>query len=387
MRMLVRGLVPAVSLLLFLPIPASSQESAAPAQATSSQSPSAATPTNWTAPASAPAVPLSSTHDHLISLDVVVTDQSGNPVSGLTPQDFTLLDGKLPQPIVSFRATEEGSKDAEPIQVLFLIDGVNSGVQSVSIGREQLEKFLRRNNGQLELPTSLAIFGDKGAEVQPVATRDGNKLAQDLDSNPSGLRSIGRSAGYYGATERLDLSLRTLEGLIAREMKRPGRKLLIWMSPGWPLLTSARIQLTEKDQAWIFNTAVSFSKELREARMTLYGIDPLGMSDAVTGRTTFWQGFVKGLPSANKVEGGGHLALQVLAIQSGGLALNSSNDLEKLIASCVVDAKAYYTLSFEAPPADRSNEYHSLEVKVDKPGLKVRTRTGYYAQPYPTNGR
>lgn len=223
--------------------------------------------------------------------------------------------------------------------------------------------------------------------MQPLPTRDGNKLAQDLNSNPSGLRSIGRSAGYYGASERLDLSLRTLEGLIARERTQPGRKLLIWMSPGWPLLTSARIQLTNKDQAWIFNAAVSFSKELRDARMTLYSIDPLGMSDAVTGRTTFWQGFVKGLPSKSKVEGGGYLALQVLATQSGGLVLNSNNDLEKLIASCVLDAKAYYTLSFDAPPADHPNEYHNLEVKVDKPDLKARTRTGYYAQPYQTNGR
>lgn len=388
MRMLVRGLVPAVSFLLFLPLPAPSQESAPPAQAAeSSQSTPAPTPTNQIAPASPPAVSLASKEDHHISIDVVVTDQSGNPVPGLKLEDFTLLDGKLPQPIVSFRATEEGSKDAEPIQVLFLIDAVNSGIQSVSIGREQLEKFLRRNNGQLALPSSLVIFGDKGAEVQPVATRDGNKLAQDLDSNPSGLRSIGRSAGFYGATERLDLSLRTLEGLIGREMKQPGRKLLIWMSPGWPLLTSARIQLSDKDQAWIFNTAVSFSKELRDARMTLYSIDPLGMSDAVSGRTFFWQSFVKGLPSASKVEGGGYLALQVLATQSGGLVLNSSNDLEKLFASCVLDAKAYYTLSFDAPPADRPNEYHGLEVKVDKPGLKVRTRTGYYAQPYPTTGR
>jgi VWFA-related protein len=385
MRMPVRGIVLPVCL-LFLSFPAFSQETAVAAQAPpSSQNPPATTP-NQTAPASSPVIPVAPKHDHRISIDVVVTDKAGNPVSGLTPQDFTLLDGKLPQPIATFRATEEG-KDAEPIQVLFLIDGVNSGVQSVSIGREQLEKFLRRNNGQLELPTSLVIFGDKGAEVQPVATRDGKKLAQDLDANPSGLRSIGRSTGYYGATERLDLSLRALEGLVAREMKQPGRKLLIWMSPGWPLLTSARIQLTEKDQAWIFNAAVSFSKELRDSRMTLYSIDPLGMSDAVTGRTTFWQSFVKGLPSAKKVEGGGNLALQVLAIQSGGLALNSSNDLEKLIASCVVDAKAYYTLSFDAPPADHPNEYHSLDVKVDKPDLQVRTRTGYYAQPYPTTGR
>src|ERR1700722_8452956 len=42
-----------------------------------------------------------------ISIDVVVTDKSGKPVPGLQQQDFTLLDDKQPQPILSFHATDE----------------------------------------------------------------------------------------------------------------------------------------------------------------------------------------------------------------------------------------------------------------------------------------
>jgi hypothetical protein len=45
-----------------------------------------------------------------ISLDVVVTDKSGKPVPGLQQQDFTLLDDKQPQTILSFRATDETSR-------------------------------------------------------------------------------------------------------------------------------------------------------------------------------------------------------------------------------------------------------------------------------------
>ena len=65
----------------------------------------------------------------------------------------------------------------------------------------------------------------------------------------------------------------------------------------------------------------------------------------------------------------------------------SSNDLVKETASCLEDAKASYTISFDSPPADHPDQYHDLEVKIDKPGLKARTRTGYYAQPYGANGR
>jgi VWFA-related protein len=363
----------------FLSFTAVAQENTPTAQ------PAAPAPVPSSTPGVAPPVVNRPKDDHLISLDVVVTDKSGTPIPGLKQQDFVVFDSKQQQTIVSFRAAEE-SKDAEPVQVILLIDGVNSGLQSVNIGRMGLEKFLRRDGGKLELPTSLVLFSDTSTQVQPRPTRDGNGLAGALQSNPSGIRAIGNSAGFYGATERLDLSLRALEGLIAFELKQPGRKLLVWMSPGWPLITGPGIDPTAKAQAWMFNAIVSFSKELRDARMTIYSIDPLGMSDALSGRTFYWQNFVKGVPFAKKVEGG-NLALQVLATQSGGRVLNSSNDLDNLIASCMADARAYYTLSFDAPRADHANEYHAIEVKVDKPGLTARTRTGYYAQPYPNPGR
>jgi VWFA-related protein len=123
---------------------------------------------------------------------------------------------------------------------------------------------------------------------------------------------------------------------------------------------------------------VQLSDELRAARITLYNVDPLGMDESL-GRTFYYQSFLKGLSSAKQAQNG-NLGLQVLAAQSGGTVLTSSNDIAKLVASCVTDATAYYTLSFDSPPADHPNEYHSLQVKIDKPGLTARTRTGYYAQ-------
>ena len=40
-----------------------------------------------------------------------------------------------------------------------------------------------------------------------------------------------------------------------------------------------------------------------------------------------------------------------------------------------------YEITFDAPGSERPNQYHAVEVKVDKPNLVVRTRKGYYAQP------
>jgi VWFA-related protein len=179
----------------------------------------------------------------------------------------------------------------------------------------------------------------------------------------------------------MDLSLKTLDRLISYEAQQPGRKLVVWLSPGWPLLSGPNVILTNKEQAWIFNSAVELSQKMREARVTLYDVDPAGANEAGTMRVAYYKTFLKGLKYQKNAEGG-NLGLQTLATQTGGKVLNSSNDLGSLFASCLQDAKPYYTISFEAPPADHADEFHSLEMKVDKPGLTARTRMGYYAQPY-----
>jgi hypothetical protein len=104
------------------------------------------------------------------------------------------------------------------------------------------------------------------------------------------------------------------------------------------------------------------------------------MRDAAGFQTFAYQQYLKGVRSARQVQIG-NLALQVLAYQSGGRVLNSSNDVAGEIGTCVSDANAFYVLSFDGLPGDGPNEYHALEIKIDKTGLAARTRSGYYAQP------
>jgi VWFA-related protein len=113
--------------------------------------------------------------------------------------------------------------------------------------------------------------------------------------------------------------------------------------------------------------------------VTLYAIDPLGLGDFGI-RTTFYKEFIKGV-AYPKDALAGDLGLQVLAVQTGGVVLNTTNDLTASIATCAADAQVYYTISFKAPRPDHADEYHSLAVTVDKPGVAARTRTGYYDEP------
>jgi hypothetical protein len=125
--------------------------------------------------------------DQRVTLDVVVTDKSGNPVPGLQQQDFTILDNKRPQATTSFLAVAQGSKaDGPPLRVVFVMDEVNVSFRSMANARQQLEKYLRQDGGQLPVPMSLAIFNEKSTQVQGTPARNGNLLADSVHAIASG---------------------------------------------------------------------------------------------------------------------------------------------------------------------------------------------------------
>jgi VWFA-related protein len=317
-----------------------------------------------------------------ITLDVVVTDKSGKPFPGLQRRNFTLLDNKQPQEITSFHAVEGGIATADPpVEVILIVDEVNAAFNTVSFERREIAKFLKRNGGQLARPVSFVFFSDTGTTIGKTSSRDGNGLVAELNEKRSGLRPIGRSAAFYGAAERLQLSLEALGRLAAYEATRPGRKLVVWISPGWPLLSGPGSGWPgAKYQQGVFDSIVGLSDGLRRARMTLYLVDPLGLADSGELRTSAYLEFLTPVKTLRQAQAG-NLALQVIANQSGGLVLNLSNGVEREIEMCAAEANAFYVLTFDGLAGDGPNEYHALEIKIDQPGLTARTRSGYYAQP------
>jgi VWFA-related protein len=329
----------------------------------------------------APASALPGNASRQITLDVVVTDKSGTPVAGLQQHDFTLLDNKQPQKITSFNAAGGGTATADPpLEAILVVDTVNTSFTGVEFARKEIVKFLGRNGGQLACPVSVIVLSGSGGTLQDNPSRDGNALIAYLNEQEASLRTARRSQGFYGARDRLEFSVNALRRFAGYEAERPGRKLLVWISPGWPLFNGPGVQMSENAQQWFFDNIVALSAVLRRARITLYAIDPLGLQDAAGLRTAAYKGFLKGVKTAKQAQPG-DVALQVLANQSGGLVLNASNDIAGEIAKCVADASSYYVLTFDALPADGPNEYHEIEVKLNQGGLAARTRSGYYAQP------
>src|ERR1035441_1748603 len=254
-----------------------------------------------------------------MTLDVVVTDKSGKPVAGLKQQDFTLLDNKQAQKIVSFQAVEGAAATTDPpIEVILLVDTVNTEFTNVAIERKEIEKFLLRNGGALAQPVSMIFFSDSTA-TGTTASRDGNAVLADMNQKQLGLRTIGKAQGFFGGLERMQLSLNTLRKLADFEATLPGRKLVVWITPGWPFLISGldRELTSQRQRQQFFTSIVALSDGLRRARIVLCDIDPLGTANAGTLGTSDYKQFLKPVKKAEQADNGA-LALQVLATQSGG---------------------------------------------------------------------
>ncbi|MGA3027336.1 MAG: VWA domain-containing protein [Bryobacteraceae bacterium] len=71
--------------------------------------------------------------------------------------------------------------------------------------------------------------------------------------------------------------------------------------------------------------------------------------------------------------------LETLADETGGRAFHHINDLSAAIQEAAGDARVSYSLAFAAPAASLDGSYHRLEVRVQRPGVKLRYRPGYVA--------
>jgi VWFA-related protein len=320
--------------------------------------------------------PLSSTdvvvRKGLFSIDVVVTDASGNPVSDLAPLDFTLLDNGQPARIRTFHNALAPSEPAP--ELIFVLDTVNLSPQQLTQTESAISQFLRRNSGHLEFPCLLYRLTRDGlfSSLRPVT--NGALLEQELEQTRSQLAvwRSGRNSeqalvgSWVGRSQPNPLSLRALGSIAIAQRDVPGRKVVVWIGPGWPV--------NGGDVG--FDEATEFSTRLREARITLDSVNVWPNPNQAFDYHDYLEA-----PRSQKDMRPERMAMQVIATHTGGLVLDSPGDLDGDIERCVREVRSFYTLTFNPPHTYQVDEFHDLRVQVDRPPLTVRSATGYYNEP------
>jgi VWFA-related protein len=341
-------------------------------------------------------VPVIKSSTHLVVLDVVVTDRSGQPARNLLPQDFTVLEDGVPQKITSFeapdlhvaapgqdksrtvtqpvaRGTGGAFSASAPAFTILVLDELNSQVADQAYGRVAIEKFLKSHGPLLQQPTALMILGQKRLELLHDYSRDARSLVDALHRRHAELPFSLMHAETSGVYERLSKTLWAMQQIAAANSHFAGRKNLLWIGPGFPVLNQM-VAFDADDRHRIEAAINEETSSLVDARVVVYTIDPLGLP--VTPTLYLSDG---SLDSSLMGENSDELVFENIALETGGRILRLRNDVDVEISTSVEDGATYYTLAYSPMNHDWNGKFRKLQVEVSGPGLRARTRKGYYA--------
>lgn len=109
---------------------------------------------------------------------------------------------------------------------------------------------------------------------------------------------------------------------------------------------------------------------LRDARLTLYTIDPAGL---MVNPGEY------GAAAAFDDPFGGNYQFSRLAKATSGRTLYGRNDVDTEIGTAVRDGESFYTLTYRPSTGSQNpQKFRKIKVTLDQPGLTVLTRQGYY---------
>jgi VWFA-related protein len=225
---------------------------------------------------------------------------------------------------------------------------------------------------------------------QSECTEDWNNAALGTAIATMGsLEDINRAKSREDTADRISnclnfkyqLSFTALLRFAHRQQDVPGRALLIWIGPGWPILAGREFSSeTPNLRESFYANFVNASTELREGQVTLSAVSWPASSPVFKLNYSDLNAIIRG-PSGAAQASARSVAMPVLAHLSGGQVYMREKNLTPVLAACLADANSYYVLGFDSAPAAVPDEFRAIEITVDRPSATVRTNTEYYAQP------
>ncbi|MBI1762903.1 MAG: VWA domain-containing protein [Acidobacteria bacterium] len=266
----------------------------------------------------------------VVSLTVTVSDKQGRHVSGLEQGAFALFEDQVAQEISYFTNTDT------PASIVVVFD-LSGSMRDEKIKRSQLalERFLQNCHADDEY--SLIGFNDH-AWVALDRTRDPQQLLRQFSS----VKPEGNTALY----DAVALGLRQLE------KARYPRRVLLVISDGDDNHSRASLR--------------QIKRQVNESAALIYAI---GVHD---------------FSLRNQIGG---LILHELTEPSGGKAFfpKDGEAMSEAFEKIALELRQQYSIGYTPSNFSADGKWRKLKVKVtpppETPGIVVRARVGYYANP------
>ena len=350
----------------------------------------------------------------VVSVDVSVVDGDGRPVRGLTAADFVVeVDGR-PRGVrsadfVDFEmapaaptaattvattapampAADDAARPPSGRLILIAVDRGEISVGGIRIATDALKALLER----LAPADRVAVISlPDGPRLE--FTVDRAAVAATLDQVAPDREDVIASA--LPLRERLDTALRsavsrldTLEAVLAKLVAIPGPKSLVFVSGGITAVDSGLCRTRDNGKLdcgpFGLSTTPSPNVVSRLRRIA---------TTAAASRTTFYTMFVsqRGRDGISEKSYYTYLdplsdlafrqtTVETLTTMSGGALLEVVAGADRAVARVASEMSGQYVLGLEPADGDRDGKPHDIKVKVDRPGVTVRSRRQFVISP------
>jgi VWFA-related protein len=351
----------------------------------------------------------------LVHLDVSVLDKDRRPVRGLTAADFSVFEVGRPHTIAAFSAVD--LPDREPPTTPWMRDVAPDVRSNTTIADHRLIVIVMddatipfdlpmiksaKEIGRLAVERlgandlACVVFTRDNRNAQEF-TSDRTRLLKAIDSFEFGGRTIGlppnpppgfqlaESNAFYQSIGTLSRVAEALADVPER------RKAVVYVTVGLPAdpetaSTPVLAGGTGDDFLGggeigpmlrrIFDYMSETYRRAQAANVNIYTVSPAGvggMDDYIQSQR--WQGrFVPPYETGfNYSE-----FLIGIAENTGGRAFTNRNEFDSALTTIFQENGSYYLLGYQPPNPALDGRFRRIEVKVNRPGVTIRTRSGYY---------
>jgi VWFA-related protein len=374
---------------------------------------------------SSDSIPVLRTTTRLVVVDVVALDEHDKPVTDLEKRDFTVLEEEKIQPVRVFSFQHPASSESLnqrpklPPNVftnspsyrvnssfnVILLDALNTRFADMAYGHLELIRFLKKMPP--EQPVAIyALEGNKVRLLQDFTT-DTEVLraaAEKFKGQNSLLLTNGSDNAFGGRFNeaiqrveqdrlqfRVDYTVAAL-GYIAQTLSGyPGRKNLIWISAAFPFDVNPNFQVAGAFD-WQSHSAdvAKVADALINSQVAIYPVDPRGLTAPEafsasnsgrdsSGRALSGQALQAALSRESGARFAEHSTMNEMAGRTGGRSFYNNNDIATSIRQSIDDGSTYYTLGYYPDNKKWDGKFRKIHVKVNRPGVKLRYRLGYFA--------